>query len=159
MDLKFTIFDHLILEIEKSNGKTWSSIMKGTWLPLQAYVWFLEMMMKKPIDGLHPIMGFKTCKLQQCWYLWWGLSPYPNTNPFISHDFLVIHLKHDSKTCSCFIFGLRETCWKKWQWFFAWKHSWKYCHGKVIPFWYKWIGFEYNSCFFLLSCKNNICEI
>ncbi len=113
MDLKFTIFDHLILEIEKSNGKTWSSIMKGTWLPLQAYIWFLEMMMKKPIDGLHPMMGFKTCKLQQCWYLWWGLSPYPNTNPFISHVFLVIHLKHDSKVCSCFIFGLKETWWEK----------------------------------------------
>jgi hypothetical protein len=38
MDFKFTIFDHLILEIEKSNGKSWSSIMKGTWFPLQAYV-------------------------------------------------------------------------------------------------------------------------
>jgi hypothetical protein len=96
---------------------------------------------------LHPMMGFKTCKIQQCWYLWWGLSPYPNTNPLISHIFLVIHLKQDSKACSCLVFGLGETVEKKWQWFFAWKHSWRCCHGKMIPFWYKWIGFEHNSCF------------
>jgi hypothetical protein len=70
------------------------------------------MMMKKPIKGLHPIIGFKTCKIQRQ-YLWWGLSPYPNTNPFIFHVFLMIHLKHDLKAYSCLIFGLRKTCWGK----------------------------------------------